>query len=268
MIFMKTATHAACPGGPPTTPPSEPTSNAQPLTARRSIWLWLRHLKLGVVLLALAAAVQAGVREVNLSLPLRSKFQLTGHERLAIGPFIREVRGDEAPAQLKFDVALEFERHLRKLLRKEGKFILLPVVEGVRVPTTDPLQLTKESEFWRDLGTKAGADYIVAGSIDFQIQDTTQPKMESYVSPIDGRTYYRQIMVEQTGFSYAIMLDVYHARTGALVFQEPFKDQQEREESSFDEFTGMFANLYALENKLVGVFVPRTVKSKRLLFVP
>jgi hypothetical protein len=30
----------------------------------------------------------------------------------------------------------------------------------------------------------------------------------------------------------------------------------------------MFANLFALENRLIGVFVPRTVKSKRLLFTP
>ena len=30
----------------------------------------------------------------------------------------------------------------------------------------------------------------------------------------------------------------------------------------------MFSNLYALENHLVGIFVPRTIKSKRLLFVP
>jgi hypothetical protein len=65
-----------------------------------------------------------------------------------------------------------------------------------------------------------------------------------------------------------VRYDVFDARTGALVFQEPFKDTQEREERSFDEFTGMFANLYALENRLIGVFVPRTVKSKRLLFTP
>ena len=30
----------------------------------------------------------------------------------------------------------------------------------------------------------------------------------------------------------------------------------------------MFANLFALENQLIGVFVPRTVKTKRLLFAP
>lgn len=228
----------------------------------------MRSLSAGLCVLLTAAALQAGTREVELSLPVRSKLQISGHERLYIGPFLRETRGDEAPAELKFDVAQEFERFLRKMLRKEGKFVILPAIEGVRLPTTDSLQLSKDTDFWRDLGTRAGVDYVVAGSIEFTVQDTTQPKMESYESPVDGRTYYRQIMVEQTGFSYDILLNVFDARTGALVFQEPFKDKQEREEHSFDEFTGMFANLYALENKLVGVFVPRTVKTKRFLFLP
>jgi hypothetical protein len=72
--------------------------------------------------------------------------------------------------------------------------------------------------------------------------------------------------VEQTGFLYDILLQVYDGRTGALLLEQPLKDFQQKEERSFDEFSGMFANLYALENQLVGIFVPRTVKSKRFLF--
>ena len=44
----------------------------------------------------------------------------------------------------RFDVSAEFERYLRKLLRKESKYILLPAIEGVRPPTSDPLQPGKE----------------------------------------------------------------------------------------------------------------------------
>ncbi|HPC82332.1 MAG TPA: hypothetical protein P5234_03020 [Thermoanaerobaculaceae bacterium] len=228
----------------------------------------MRSLKVTLLLLLLASAVLATTREVELTLPLRSRLQLSGHERLYIGPFVREVRGDEAPAQLRFDVAAELERFLRKLLRKQSKYVILPQLEGVRVPVSDPIELAKLSDFWRELGMRVNADYVVAGSIEFTVQDTTQPKMQSYESPIDGRTYYRQVMVEQTGFTYDILINVYDGRTGALVFQESFKDTQEREERAFDEFTGMFANLYALENKLMGVFVPRTIKTKRFLFLP
>ena len=127
----------------------------------------MRSLEVGLCLLLTAGAVHAATREVELSLPVRSKLQISGHERLCIGPFLRETRGDEAPAELKFDVAQEFERFLRKMLRKEGRFVILPAIEGVRLPTTDSLQLAKDTDFWRELGTRAGADYVVAGSIEF-----------------------------------------------------------------------------------------------------
>jgi len=227
----------------------------------------LRATSLGAISLLLCAAASAGVQEVELSLPIRSKLALTGHEKLYIGPFVRERKGDEKPQEMSFDVAGEFERYLRKLLRKEAKFVLLPPIEGVRPPTNDPLRLAKETDFWRALGTRTGADYIVAGSIDFQVQNRSAYKMEPYQSA-DGRTFYRQVLIEQTGFTYDILLDVYDARTGAVVYEEPLKDFQEKPEHNFDEFSGMFSNLFALENRLVGVFIPRTVKTKRLLFNP
>jgi hypothetical protein len=228
----------------------------------------MRPISLAAAVLALATAASAGVREVELSLPLRSKLALTGHARLYVGPFVRERKGDEKAPELSFDVAAEFERYIRKLLRKESKFVLLPAIEGVRPPTTDTLRLAKAAQFWRELGERSGADYIVAGSIDFEVKDRSTYTMESYESPIDGRTFYRQVVVEQTGFTYDILLDVYDARTGALVFEQPLKDFQEKPERNYDEFKGMFSNLFALENQLIGVFVPRTVKTKRLLFTP
>jgi len=228
----------------------------------------MRRASLAGVLILAAATAGAGVREVELALPVRSKLAFTGHERIYVGPFVRERRGDEKRQQLSFDVAAEFERYMRKLLRKESKLVILPALDGVRPPTTDPLLLAKEATFWREVGAASGADYVVAGSIDFQVQDRTGLKTEEYESPIDGRTYYRQRMVEETGFSYDILLNVYDGRTGALVFGQPLKDFQEKPERNFDEFTGMFSNLFALENQLIGVFVPRTVKTKRLLFMP
>lgn len=213
------------------------------------------------------AVALAGVREVEISLPVRPKLLLTGHERVYLGPFIREAPKADVPQQkLGFDVAQEFERYLRRLLRRESKLQLLPPVEGLRAPAADALALTRATQFWRELGSQTGADLIVAGSVDFQVQDRSGYKTEEYVSPIDGRTYYRQVLVEQTGFSYDILLQVYDGRTGALLLEQPLKDFQERADRSFDEFTGMFSNLYALENQLIGIFVPRTVKSKRILF--
>lgn len=220
------------------------------------------------VMLVSASVAIAGTHEVELVLPVRAKLALSGHEKLYVGPFLRETRGDEAQPKLAFSVETELERELRRLLRKEAKFILLPPLEGLRPPTSDPLELVKATEFWQELGTRTGADYIVAGSIEFTIEDRSGYKQEEYTSPIDGRTYYRQVLVEQTGFSYDIVMQVYDARTGAVVHEEPLKDFQELPERAFDEFTGMFANLYSLENQIINVFVPRTVKSKRQLLTP
>jgi hypothetical protein len=221
-----------------------------------------------IALLLVASVALAGVREVKLALPVRAKLALTGHEKLYIGPFVRESHGDEPTPRLGFDVTSEFDRYLRRLLRKESKFALAPALEGLRPPTDDPLQLAQATEFWREVGTRSGADYVVAGSIDFKVEDRSGYKTEEYTSPVDGRTYYRQVLVEQTGFAYDILIDVYDGRSGKLVLEEPLKDFQEHQERNFDEFTGMFANLYALENQLIGIFVPRTVESKRLIFVP
>lgn len=215
----------------------------------------------------LAAVAWAGIREVEISLPVRPKLLLTGHERVYLGPFIREAqKGDEPRERLSFDVAAEFERYLRRLLRRESKLQLLPPLEHLRAPGGDAVSLSRASDFWRELGAQTGADLIVAGSIDFQIQNRSGYKTEEYVSPLDGRVYYRQVLVEQTGFLYDILLQVYDGRTGALLLEQPLRDFQERPERNYDEFVGMFSNLYALENQLVGIFVPRTIKSKRFLF--
>lgn len=228
----------------------------------------MRRASATLVVLLLAGPALAGVREVELKLPVRAKLAVAGQERVYVGPFLRESAGDEGSVQLGFDVAGEFERYLRRLLRKETRFNVVPAIEGVRPASSDPLTVANDSEFWRQLGSQTQADLIVAGSIDFQVQDRSGYKTEEYVSPIDGRTYYRQVLVEQTGFAYDILLNIYDGRTGKLVLQEPLKDFQERPERNFDEFTGMFANLFAMENRLIGVFVPRTIKSKRLLFTP
>lgn len=226
----------------------------------------MRAIKFAALCL-LGTLAWAGIREVEISLPVRPKLLLTGHERVYLGPFIREVqKGDEPRERLNFDVAAEFERYLRRLLRRESKLQLVPPLEELRLPAADAVSLSRAVDFWRELGAQTGADLIVAGSIDFQIQDRSGYKTEEYVSPLDGRIYYRQVLVEQTGFLYDILLQVYDGRTGSLLLEQPLRDFQERPERNFDEFSGMFSNLYALENQLVGIFVPRTVKSKRILF--
>jgi len=86
------------------------------------------------------------------------------------------------------------------------------------------------------------------------------------VSPQDGKTYFRQVLVEETGFSYDILLVVMDGKTGAVIHEEQITDFKPQNERKLEEYTDMFTDLYTLQNRLVGIFVPRTVQVKRTLF--
>ncbi len=84
-------------------------------------------------------------------------------------------------------------------------------------------------------------------------------------SPFDGRTYYRQVLVEQTGFEYDILVMVFDGKTGELLYEDNFKDFKSFEGEKADPLRGMFENLYALEDRLVGIFVEKEVEASRTL---
>jgi hypothetical protein len=115
------------------------------------------------------------------------------------------------------------------------------------------------------VGERAQADLIVAGSLDFDVQDKSGYRTEEYVSPFDGRVYYRQVLVEQTGFDYDILMMVFDGRTGDRLFYDNFKDFKQFEGEGADPLRGMFENLISLEDRIVGVFTQKSVETSRLL---
>jgi hypothetical protein len=223
-----------------------------------------------LVLGALASAwpAFAGTVEVRLRLPVRARLDLQGRTSIAVAPFIVVSKEGEERAQGKsIDVQKEFERYLLKILRRETK---LKVAElgPVDYPTYDATAMGRNKEFWQATGERAQADLILAGSLDFDVQDRSGYRTEEYVSPFDGRTYYRQVLVEQTGFEYDILMQVYDGRTGDLLHTDNFKDFKNFEGENADPLRGMFENLFALENQIVGLFTTKDVEATRLLFVP
>jgi TolB-like protein len=214
--------------------------------------------------LALAAPLSAGV-EVRLQLPQRARLDLQGRKSLAVAPFV--VVSQEGEGRLKgknIDIQKEFARYLLKVLRRETS---LKIVETgpVEMPIYDLNQLARQTDFWRALGERLQADLILTGGLDFDIQDRSGYKTEEYVSPFNGRTYYRQSLVEQTGFQYDILMQVYDAKTGALLYQDNFKDFQKFEGSDVDPLAGMFENLLSLEGRIVNVFTQKEVEATRVL---
>lgn len=219
-----------------------------------------------VVFVVLAALpLGAGVTEVKLKLPMKPKLQISGDEKVAIAPFVianRERKNDRAS---KVDVQAEFQRYLKKQLTKSTKLRLVDVPQ-TRLPGTDMKALEADRDFWKSLGAKTGADYIVTGVVDFDVNDKSGYKTEEYQSPLDGRTYYRQVLIETTGFVFDIDIAVFNADTGEKVLEDNFRDFKEFDQRNYDELLGLFENLRAMETQLVGIFVPQETSATRYVF--
>ena len=219
----------------------------------------------GLLIALIPLAAFAGVTEVKLKLPLKPKLQINGDEKVAIAPFVianQEKRNDRAS---KVDVQSEFARYLKKQLTKSTKLKILDV-PPTRLPGTDMKTLEANRDFWKDLGAKTGADYIVTGIVDFDINDKSGYRTEEYVSPSDGRTYYRQVLVETTGFVFDIDIAIFNGDTGEKVLEDNFRDFKEFDQRNYDEILGLFENLRSMETQLVGIFVPQETSATRYVF--
>jgi TolB-like protein len=226
-------------------------------------------MKNALVALACAAVpllAAADVIEVKLKLPVKPKLQITGDETVAVAPFIIASKGEKKNDRAaKVDVQTEFHRYLRKQLAKSTKLRLVDTGQ-TRLPGNDIRSLESARDYWKEIGSKTGADYIVSGIVDFDINDKSGYKTEEYTSPADGRTFYRQVLVESTGFVFDIDLAVFNADTGEMVLEENFRDFKEFDQRNYDEILGLFENLRALESQLVGIFVPQETSATRYVF--
>ena len=223
---------------------------------------WLLTLAL------IASVASAGVVEVPLKLPLKPRLPISEGEILALAPFIiattdQEARSDRAG---RVDVQEEFGRYIRKQVTKATDELELVDASGERLPTSDWDELEASRDFWRSIGDSTGATYVLSGVIDFDIEDKSGYRTEEYVSPVDGRTYYRQVLVETTGFVFDIIIAVFDADTGEKLVEENFRDFKEFDQRNYDEILGLFENLRSLESQLVGIFVSQETSATRFVF--
>jgi TolB-like protein len=214
-----------------------------------------------------SAVASAGVLEVSLKLPLKPRLSITGEEKLAVAPFVivttdQDSRSDRGG---KVDIQSEFSRYLRKQLTKSTKMQVVDV-GSTRLPGNSMKELEANTGYWKELGARTGADYILSGVIDFDVEDKSGYRTEEYVSPVDGRTYYRQVLVETTGFVFDIVIAVFDADSGEKLIEENFRDFKEFDQRNYDEILGLFENLRSLESQLLGIFVAQDTSATRYVF--
>lgn len=220
-----------------------------------------------VVGLTLAASMAlAGASEIRVGLQVRPELKVGSRAKVYVGSILLEPRQGGGTTMADIQAIREFSEYMRDLLRRETRLRVQPQLEGIEPPTLDLGKLLDDREFWRDVAARSGADYIIAASVDVKVLDREGYTTEEYVSPSDGKTYFRQVLVEETGFSYDILLVVVEGRTGKTVFRDQITDFKEKDERKLDDYEDMFDDLYTLENRLLGVFVPRVVQAKRFLF--
>ncbi len=223
-------------------------------------------LVLPIVLAVGWPAAEVSGKEIMIVLQVEPELDLDGTEKIYLGPIMVEPRAEQASRGLDQIASREFEGYLRRLLRRETRLELLDPIQDLVIPTKDPLDLVKITPFWMDIGRESGADYIVTAAIDIDIRDRAGYQTEEYVSPQDGKTYFRQVLIEETGFDYDILVTIFNGHTGEVVHSEQITDFQEQSERKLEIYTDMFDDLYTLENRLLGIFVPRHIRAKRNLF--
>jgi hypothetical protein len=214
--------------------------------------------------LTLAALAFAGTVEVRLFLPVRSQIDLKGRGSITIAPcMIVTDEGQETSSEI--DLQHEFERYVSRLVTRRTA---LRFIEAgpLDYPTYDLDQLSADQDFWAFVGERTQSDLIMACSLDFDVQDRSGYRTEEYVSPFDGRTYYRQVLVENTGFEFDIVLQILDGQTGELLYSDNFKDFRQLDQGDADPIQGMFSNLYALEDRIAGIFAQRRIEARRTLY--
>jgi hypothetical protein len=219
-----------------------------------------------VLVVAAPHLAEAATKEVRIDLRLRPKIKVTSTERVLIGPVTLEPRADAPTTSADLAATREFRQHLRQLLRRETDLTIVEYDGTIAPPSDLPSEATAMAEFWRQVGAETDAQLIVTASLDVRVLDREGYTTEEYVSPTDGKTYFRQVLVEETGFSYDILLTVLSGETGEVVHQEQISDFKERSDRKLQEYQDMFDDLYTLENRLLGVFVPRSVVAKRVIY--
>ncbi|HEX9287597.1 MAG TPA: hypothetical protein VF999_10060 [Thermoanaerobaculia bacterium] len=223
-------------------------------------------LLLAALLAALPAS--AGVAQVRLKLPLKPRLPLRGNERIVLAPFVIATEAEKARDKRlqNVDLQAEFQRFLKKQIEKKTKLEIVPVPPELKLPTQNLSELGRSTEFWRALGVQTGAEILISGSLEFRVEDRSGYKTEEYVSPIDGRTYYRQVYVEQTGFLFDIVFLVFDGHSGEKILQDEFKDFRQTGGRRADELQGLFENLFSLENQILNLFVARDREAERYIF--
>lgn len=222
-------------------------------------------IMLKIIFLLLNFPLLASFWEVSLELPSKPKVSLEKGSKIVIAPFLVISEKEDEPSPYGKKAEEELKGYLEKMLSKGESFS--PVKSfGVSLPSSNIEKIKNDSAFWIKLCQQYGGSYAISGVLNFEIKEKSGYETEEYVSPYDGRVYRRQRLVERTGVSLELLIWVFDAVEGKLLYDESFKHFLEKKGSHYDFVTAFFEGVHSFEKKLESIFFKRPVLQKRYFY--
>ena len=213
-----------------------------------------------VLLLLLSAGVAAaGTLQVQVTLPLPERIDMTGIDTILV---TRLVLLTDNP---KVDLNREMVGLIKRELRKKSRLQVLDV-EPPPLPEQSLDELTANAPFWKDMGEKYGADLILTGSLGYEVTDRSGFVQEDFISPTTGQRIRRTRFADREGFEMHLHLYFIRGRTGKLVYDDRFSEDSTLDGRGNDPLTALFSMFDNIETEVLGIIAPKDRKETRTLF--
>ena len=215
-------------------------------------------LAVGAALLGLAAPALAGAVEVPIRLPMPSRLDVSGVRTILLTHYLDSDHPDIALSEEMVD-------QMRRLLEKGTPFRIIDV-EPPHLPEQTVEDLLDNTEYWREMARRYGADLILSGRVDFRASDQSGFVQQEYISPITGQRTRRSRYAEREAHGLELEIFLFDGPTGKLAYDDFFTEEAVFEEKGVDSLYVFHGLLTRLESEILGILMPRNRTESRYLF--
>jgi len=203
-------------------------------------------------------SVRAGTVEVQISLPVLQKIDVTGMRRILVGGF----RSNDDPV---VDIDVEYVNYLRAMLKKRSTFDILDA-EAPPLPEQELSAVIQNSSYWKRLGERFSADLIIAGVLNFDRTDKSGFMQEDIISPVTGQRYRRTRYAEREGFNFSVTLYFFKGENGELLYEQHLTEEAVYDGRGTDGLSVLNQLSERSAPEILGVLMPRQKTETRYLF--
>jgi len=208
--------------------------------------------------LVLGGAATAGVVRVKVDLPIPARINTVGVRKVLVAKFLtNDYR------------ALDSGREMVSFLRREisrGTTLEVLDVEPPNLPEQPPEDLIQNATFWKHIAEEAGADLVVSGEALFVSRDRSGFVQEDFISPVTGQKVRQTVYAEREDFELRLSLWFFKGASGALLYEDSFRESQIYEGKSNDALQAFFELADRVRPDILGVLVPQTQQDPRAIF--